>query len=554
MSAAAETLGPAPGAVEYRSEGRLLIVGPADQALACGRQLAGALDCSLLTDGEPDPRDIQTPRPPHLRGRLAELRGHMGAFHVAGYIGAEFEAGNVAKRFGYEGGEFDLVLDLGTEPHLTREVLPPGYYAPRDEAALQRALAELPQMVGEFEKPKYFLYDPAICAHGDSGQHGCSRCLDVCAAEAIRSAGDTVHIDPYLCQGCGACATACPTGAVSYNLPDRATLIDHLREAIGEARAPDRPLTLLLHDRPDLAPAAAPGLLPWAVEDLGSVGLESWLSALAFGAARVLLAGGPQLPRCTREELNRQLDYAHAILAALGIADTCLAVVELRDDELAATLAEPVTVPDWPAAGFAGLANKREQLHLAIDHLYHGRGRPVAETDLPAGAPFGAVEVDSQTCTLCMTCVGVCPASALEAGGDQPVLNFIEANCVQCGLCETACPEDAVSLRPRLLFDAEQARARRTLHQAQAFACVSCGKAFATTTMIETMLGRLADHWMFQDERARRRLQMCEDCRVRDALADEAGLRAVEEARIWPRRGEEGNVANSRKKQRGNRS
>lgn len=541
MSAVPDTLmASAHGAVEYRSAGDLLIVGPADAALACGRRLADALNCSLLTDGEPDPRDTAEPRPPQMRGRLSEVSGYMGAFTVTAQIGAEAEVSNVAERFGHERGEFDLVLDISTEPHLRREVLPPGYYAPGDNAALERALAELPQMLGEFEKPKYFLYDASICAHGDSGQRGCSRCLDVCAAEAISSAGDTISIDPYLCQGCGACATACPTGAVSYNYPDRVSLVDDLRGAIQQHRADGQPLTLLLHDRPDRAPAAVPGLLPYAVEDLGSVGLEVWLSALAYGAARVLLAGGPQLPQCTRQELNRQLDYGHAILDALGIPTARLAVVEIHaSDDLQATLAEPLNEPDWSPAGFIGLANKREQLHLAIDHLYRGRGRPLSETALPAGAPFGAVEIDADACTLCMTCVGVCPANALEAGGDQPVLNFIEANCVQCGLCDVACPEDAVSLKPRLVFDHDQARTRRTLHEAQAFACISCGKPFATAKMIETMLGRLTDHWMFQDERARQRLKMCEDCRVRDALADEAGLQAVRETRIWPRRGEQ---------------
>jgi hypothetical protein len=38
--------------------------------------------------------------------------------------------------------------------------------------------------------------------------------------------------------------------------------------------------------------------------------------------------------------------------------------------------------------------------------------------------------------------------------------------------------------------------------------------------MIAKMTERLARHWMFQEERARRRLLMCKDCRVRDLFAD----------------------------------
>jgi hypothetical protein len=47
---------------------------------------------------------------------------------------------------------------------------------------------------------------------------------------------------------------------------------------------------------------------------------------------------------------------------------------------------------------------------------------------------------------------------------------------------------------------------------------VSCGKPFATTAVIGRMQQRVAGHSMFQDPRARRRLQMCGDCRVADMM------------------------------------
>src|SRR5690606_31633085 len=150
-------------------------------------------------------------------------------------------------------------LDLDQPPLLTQAVLPPGYYAPGDAAALELVLRELPEMIGEFEKPRYFIYNADICAHGDSGQVGCSRCLDACAARAIRPDNNHIKVDPYLCQGCGACATACPTGAVSYNYPDRATLINTLRARIIEARDSGAPVSVIFHDRPAYAPPAAPG-------------------------------------------------------------------------------------------------------------------------------------------------------------------------------------------------------------------------------------------------------------------------------------------------------
>jgi len=248
--------------------------------------------------------------------------------------------------------------------------------------------------------------------------------------------------------------------------------------------------------------------------------MEVWLAALAFGAGRVLIGHGPGLPAESRRVLDEQLGYARAILDGLQLPAASLARIDSSDTEaLERALAGAVASPLAAMAEFAGLDDKRAQLRLAIAHLHRASGSPATETPLPAGAPFGAIAVDREACTLCMTCAGVCPAQALQAGGEQPALRFIEQNCVQCGLCESACPEDAIALQPRLLFDEDAARGPRTLNQAETFACIACGKPFATAKMIETILGRLADHWMFQDERARERLKMCEDCRVRDAAA-----------------------------------
>jgi len=121
-----------------------------------------------------------------------------------------------------------------------------------------------------------------------------------------------------------------------------------------------------------------------------------------------------------------------------------------------------------------------------------------------------------------MACVSVCPTNALQDGRGLPQLNFREWSCVQCGLCERSCPESAISLHRRFLYDVEAREKPRVLHEEQPVCCVSCGKPFATRSMLEVLSQKLAGHWMFQTEEARRRLHMCEDCRVRDLFAEEA--------------------------------
>jgi ferredoxin len=152
------------------------------------------------------------------------------------------------------------------------------------------------------------------------------------------------------------------------------------------------------------------------------------------------------------------------------------------------------------------------------DHLLAQAPTQADSIPLPAaGSPFGSLQVDTAACTLCLSCVGACPAGALADNPDKPQLRFIEKNCVQCGLCATTCPESAITLQPRLwLADGGKARkSARVLHEAEPFACVRCGKPFGTLRAIEGMLTKLAGHAAFQGAAAQR-LKMCGDCRVID--------------------------------------
>ena len=162
---------------------------------------------------------------------------------------------------------------------------------------------------------------------------------------------------------------------------------------------------------------------------------------------------------------------------------------------------------------------KRTTLDFAIDHLAKHAPTPKEVIALTAGAPFGAITVNKETCTLCKACIGACPEAALLDSPETPQLRFIERNCVQCGLCESTCPEDAIKLVPRLTIGA-QAKEAVVLNEAEPFNCVRCSKPFGTRQMIENMLGKLGGHSMFAG--GTRRLQMCADCRVVDLMENKA--------------------------------
>ncbi|KAG1650249.1 Chaperone protein TorD [Nymphon striatum] len=311
-------------------------------------------------------------------GEQITINGALGQFEVS-VGGKEFKS--------------DLILDLSPKPILDMAYKPPGYISTGTERVdIKKLKGELEELIGVFEKPLYINYDENICAHGRSGKKGCTRCIDACPAEAISSLLDKVKVDTSRCHGGGICAT------------------EEEQERAGH-----------------ILPAA----LVITVEEVASVGVEVWLSALAWGASSVYIFTLDGIPDTARQALELHLKMAQKILGAMNYPAN---VVSVLNDS----------------------------------------------SELITGS-----------------------SNALQDGREMPQVSLIEEKCLQCNVCVNTCPENAISITPRLLFDRELRMKAKVLHQDEPFCCTKCGKPFATTSGIANIMTKLAGHSMFADERSR---------------------------------------------------
>jgi ferredoxin len=528
--------------VQLSSDGVALIYGGDEQAIEAGKLLADHLDVTVLltrSDGLTPPH---TTTFPIVKGTIRQVTGYLGAFEL---IVDDYAAPRPSSRGSFAFGEpkngatshCDIVLDLtGNAPLFAAPDLREGYVRadPRDPAAVLRAVLRARDLVGTFDKPRAIAFSADLCAHARSSIVGCHRCLDLCPAGAIAPAGDQVKIDPYLCAGCGQCAAACPTGAAAYAIPPADALMRKIRVLLSVYReAGGKSPVLLLHDEEhgaaliDALARHGDGLpahvLPLAVNEVTQVGIETIAAAFGFGASAVQLLVRAR-PRHDVAGLRQTLVLAEQILLGLGFGPDRVATIETDDpDDLGARLralapGDPVARP----AGFAPVGGKREVMRLALRELQRVAPAPVDVIALPDGAPFGAIELNVEGCTLCLACVSACPTGALSDNPERPMLRFTEDACVQCGLCKATCPEKVITLKPRLDFRAATAIAH-TLKEEEPFACIRCGKPFGVKSSIDRVIAKLAGkHWMYQGPASRiELLKMCDDCRVAVVSAQE---------------------------------
>ena len=254
------------------------------------------------------------------------------------------------------------------------------------------------------------------------------------------------------------------------------------------AKAGGRDACLLLHaedGRAAIARLARRGrglparVIPLEVHHVASVGLDVWLAALAHGACAGRGARdrrrGAAVPRGARAaDAVRRHDRAGAGLPGRSTSACSTAPTRRRS-----TPRSGRGRPRWRCARrrrsrspptSARPRRSRSSISRSTRRCRSARSRcPPARRS--ARSPSTATPA---------RCASRASAPARKARSstaqEAPQLRFIEAKCVQCGLCAATCPEHAIALTPRLSL-APEARQPRVLNEAVIFNCIALRQA-----------------------------------------------------------------------------
>ena len=519
---------------EILSEGVCLVLGKDESALDLALKLSDELAVTVLLDQE---LENIIPRSEYnvCRGILKKATGYLGNYKIVVNNYSELNPhGRGLTSFGPQkkevNSECDIIIDLrGSNSLFQNEKKKDGYIRinPNDKIGLEKVFREAMNFKGEFEKPVYINFDETKCAHSRASRKGCTRCLDLCPANAIIPKGDHVSVDPYICAGCGNCSSVCPSGAAMYNDPSLEFILKRITNLSSNFRKYENkrlPRLLFVDDifgKELISLVARYGkglpadLIPINIPNIEMLSHAEILASFALGFSEVFILKNEKEDSIS---LNLQIQICKDILKASSEKNVDrLKLIETMD-------------PDY----FEEKVYNSESKNLIIDPiLLIGDKREITRTStkalvggdevikLPDSSPYGSIIVDTNKCTLCLACISLCPTNALEDNADKPELNFTENACIQCGICMNTCPEKAIELNPQINLN-NDALSQKILHSEEPFECISCNRPFGVKSTIERIVSKLENnHWMYQDSKKLDLVKMCDDCRVNAQYHDE---------------------------------
>lgn len=318
---------------------------------------------------------------------------------------------------------------------------------------------------------------------------GCAQCAAVCPADAVGVSGSVPAISDS-CFGCGRCAASCPCGAIDI-------------QGFGEAADPSPRQARVIIECIRVAPPQrdADAIL---VPCLGGLTVAHFLALrLAAGEGPVLLMDHGWCAECpagkgVANPAEAVLTKTSQLMAAIGLPPALFPRLQrrplakaLRDDSVARGGVSRRGFFRRLSTGSGGAASRTARPPMPVDippvartHLRqmsllrrlsdHFHGTPV-ETILPA------IRI-SAACTNHQSCAALCPTHALRwwEGEAASGLSFDPRHCLDCGLCERACPEHALSFdrSGRTVVPAE----RQTLTTHPLAHCRQCGAEATNVT------------------------------------------------------------------------
>ena len=364
-------------------------------------------------------------------------------------------------------------------------------------------IKELKENINSYSYKKFTTYDPAICQYNERRVEICSKCEEVCPTVAITKDDKTktLTFSQIDCDGCGGCVSVCPSGALDYAPTNRDSIFE-MSKFYKETHPLIVPSKMNMQN---LMINLKENVLPFAIEGEKFLSEVSFLTLLQMSGSQVVFYSDV-LSKGTKDSIRILNDIYQKKYQKDAI------LVAMDKEELEDALNEVTFIEDSYFNFNQNDLKKREAFSQRLQKIVGTEDLGVVKTG--EHIHYGRVLVNEANCTLCLACVGACNVDALFANESDFTLRVNPSLCTACGYCEVSCPEvdcltivrDEIELQPTWFKE-------NILAKDKLFACVECGKEFATTKAIEKIANMMGAIFALSSETKKRTLYCCEDCK-----------------------------------------
>lgn len=440
------------------------------------------------------------------KGALCEFLGQNGfkALQVSEVLGVYGSVGELGVITQEKGAELEIECDFFFyDEFKTSFDKQSGCYDLR-KFSDERALLEFLQVKSPIYRYKnYINYDSSICQYDKRREECCGKCAELCPSVAIlkdESKRELVfsQVD---CVGCGDCVSVCPSGSLEFTpLPSASfwALLDFYKGK-----------KILLVDE------------KFSLENL-EISLDKNVLPLVLNSAQLnettllalLQTSGANITLCATR-LSKGNEDAIALLNDIFERKfnkkAIFVVNEAKNLQTALEKCEFIDdlrfdLPKSPML-------KREHFAKRLAHIVGDDDLGVVKSG--EWVRYGQIKVDESRCTLCLACVGACNVGALVADSKDNSLKFNASLCTTCAYCIKSCAEpDTIALERSGIELNSAYFSFRTLASDELFACVECGKEFATKKAVEKVANLMKDKFA-GDEKRLKTLYCCAECKAK---------------------------------------
>ncbi len=372
---------------------------------------------------------------------------------------------------------------------------------------LEKTIKTVKTNQGTYKYKNFIKYDSSICQYHERNTEICGKCAEVCPTVAILKIDETKHLDfsHVDCHGCGGCISVCPSGALDYSQMPRVAfkeVTDFYKDSVALIIPRKMELDSLHVELPK-------GVLPLATEGEKYLHEAHMMSLLQTSGNPIVFytdfisKGTGDVIRIINEIFEKK--YGKQAIF------TCK-----NEEELKSALSNIIPIKECVYGINEDGLSKREVFSARLSHLVGEDDLGVVKTG--EHVHYGNININTDACTLCLSCVGACNVRALTAHPEDNTLRFNPSICTNCTYCEVVCPEtncltvikDEINLNPD--YFKQNVKATDEI-----FNCVECGVGFATHKSVEKIANVMKP--IFGDDELRvKTLYCCADCKPKVML------------------------------------